>query len=141
MRSNADWHRFFVLLCECAALDPAALRLDRRFREAYDWVPQHAAPEVAVQHVLEMMPPEGLAASMLALHRTTPENTSVGSMESAEATDLASTTSVTPTNPRSKAEGKRKMPVAPPRPEKRATLWGNDKIGDDEPERRREERF
>ena len=56
MRSDTEWRKFFLLLCECIAVDPSTVRLDGGFRQLFHWIPQHMGPSAAVWHVLEMMP-------------------------------------------------------------------------------------
>ena len=104
MRSDNEWRDFFLLLCECIAVDPSTVRLDGGFRQLFHWIPQHMGPAGAVQHVLEMIPLDVIVLS-IALQCSMGEN---GRQHScAERTQSLIT--APPTIPLSKAEGQRKV--------------------------------
>ena len=86
--------------------DPSTDRLDGGFRERFDgWIAAHVERAVAVQHVLEVMPPEGifLSAVQCSLRQAELLRDRAGSAQS--------TTAAPGGAPWGKAEGKRKAPV------------------------------
>ena len=36
MQCDSEWRDFFLLLCECVAIDPSTVRLDGGFRQLFD---------------------------------------------------------------------------------------------------------
>ena len=104
MRSNNEWRDFFLLLCECIAVDPSTVRLDGGFRQLFHWIPRHMGPVVTLQHVLEVMPLDVIVLS-IALQ------CSLGDNGPTHAESAKSTITAPPTIPWSKAEGKRTVPA------------------------------
>ena len=58
---DCEWRTFFLVLCECAAVDPTTACLDKGFVQFFDWLPPDLGPERAVSHVLDVMALDQLA--------------------------------------------------------------------------------
>ena len=101
MHSDAEWHTFLRMVCECADMDVSAVPLDRGLKSFFSWLPPECTPSEAMQHVLEVMPLQHVVAWLQSPAPPAPRPT-------------PAQLPVVADRPRSNREGKRKMPAAAP---------------------------